>query len=272
MGRASQAPAARAPSAGMSRPASASPVITRPIVTRPAGVTPLTNMRAPVAPLRAPLTSGVLFPSRPPRRFPNSPIGPFVGSAGFVGLGFSPFWFPGCNPFFGLASGCGVLSPFFGYGVGYNIGYGPALAYPSGTYPSGPAYPPDAAYPPVDTSASFQYTPVLQSPSVGSLSEDLSASSVSGQLRNEVLLYLDDGSVFAVASYTVSDGSLHYVTAYGEKNDLAVDLLDLQKTIEENATRGVAFTLTPPSPSSGASAPSPLGPAPAPPGPITPAK
>lgn len=253
----------------MSRPASASPAIARPIVTRPAAITPLTTVRTPVTPFHTPLpSSAMLFPSRPPRRFPNSPIGPFLGTPGVFGLGYNPFWFPGCNPFFGMAFGCGMLSPYYGYGVGYNIGYGPALAYPSG-----PAYPPELAYPPVDTSASFQYTPVLQSPSVGSLPEDLNASSsVSGQLRNEVLLYLQDGSVFAVASYTVSDGSLHYLTAYGEKNDLAVDLLDLQKTIEQNATRGVAFTLTPPSPSSGASAPSPLGPAPAPPGPITPPK
>jgi len=50
-----------------------------------------------------------------------------------------------------------------------------------------------------------------------------------------------------------------------------VDLLDLRKTIEANAARGVTFTLTPaPSAAPGASAPAPLGPAPAPPGPITP--
>jgi hypothetical protein len=270
--RAPQAPAARAPSAGVSRPTVASPAITRPIMTRPSGSSPLTNLRTPLTPLHAPLaSSAILFPSRPPRRFPNSPIvpiSPFLFTAGLRGFGYNPFWFPGCNAFFGLGFGCGMLAPYYGYGVGigYNIGYGPGV-----TYPSGPAYPPEPDYPPVDTSASFQYTPVLQSPSVGSLPEDLSASGgVGGLLRNEILLYLEDGSVFAVAGYTVSDGRLHYVTAYGEKNDIAVDLLDLQKTIQANASRGVAFTLTPPAPASGASAPSPLGPAPAPPGPINP--
>ena len=78
--------------------------------------------------------------------------------------------------------------------------------------------------------------------------------------------------MFAVGSYTVTDGQLRYVTAYGDKNDVAVDQLDLQKTIQANAARGVAFTLTPANPAAGSSSPSPLGPAPAPPGPITPPK
>jgi hypothetical protein len=205
---------------------------------------------------------------------PIGPINPFRGTAGLFVLGYNPFWFPGCNASFGLAYGCGMSVPYYGYGVGYNIGYGPGPTYPSGAaYPSAPDYPPEPAYPPVDTSSSFEYSPLLQYPSVGSVPEDLSASgSVSAQVRNGVLLYLEDGSVFAVASYTVSDGRLHYVTAFGEKSDIAVDLLDLQKTIQENAARGVVFTLTPPSPASGVSKPSPLGPAPAPPGPITPPK
>ena len=102
--------------------------------------------------------------------------------------------------------------------------------------------------------------------------QDLSASTdLSTRVLNEVLLYFKDGSVFSVASYTVSGGQLHYVTGYGDKNDVSVDELDLQKTIQANAARGVAFTLTPASPAAGSS-PSPLGPAPAPPGPITPPK
>src|SRR6266568_4436351 len=273
--RAPQAPVIRAPAAGVSHPAAASPVITRPIITRPAGMTPLNSLRSPVTPLRLPLTSsGIFFPSRPPRRFPISPIGPigpirpigpFLGTAGFFGLGFNPFFFPSCNPFWGMAFGCGILSPYYGYGIGYN----PALVYPPE-----PPYPSEPAYSPPEPSATLQYTPLVnQYPLAESLpAEDLNAlNGVNRQLRNEILLYLNDGSVFSVASYTVSDGRLHYLTAYGEQNDLAVDLLDLRKTIEANAARGVTFTLTPaPSAAPGASAPAPLGPAPAPPGPITP--
>lgn len=192
-------------------------------------------------------------------------MGPFLGTAGLFGLGFNPFFFPNCNPFWGMAFGCGMLSPYYGYGIGYN----PALLYPPG-----PAYPSESEYSPPESPATLQYAPpVNEYPLAESLpAEDLNAlNGVNRQLRNEILLYLNDGSVFSVASYTVSDGRLHYLTAYGEQNDLAVDLLDLRKTIEANAARGVTFTLTPaPSAAPGASAPAPLGPAPAPAGPITP--
>lgn len=225
----------------------------------------MTTLRTPGAAFRTPLMSGIRFPSRAPLRFPIGPFGPVLGTANVFGFGFNPFFFPGCNPFWGVGLGCGLMSPFYGYGVGY---------FPP-VYPSEPAYPSDPVYAPPEPSATLQYTPpVNQYPSVESLpAEDLSASSSVGpQLQNDTLLYLKDGSVFAVASYTVSDGRLHYVTSYGERNDVSVDLLDLQTTIEANAARGVAFTLTPPAPATGASSPSPLGPAPAPPGPITPPK
>jgi hypothetical protein len=218
----------------------------------------------PVTQFHSPsVTPRLFFPTRPPLRFPNRPIGPLVGTSTFVGFGFNPFFFPGCNPFWGVGFGCGLLSPSFG------VGYAPVIVYPP--YPVGPAYP-DSTYPPDDSSLSLQYSPVPPVPSLPA--EELSEPPGSGtrQWRSEFLLYLKDGSVFAVISYTVSDGQVHYLTTYGQKNDMAVDLLDLQKTIDANAARGVAFTLTPPAPAAGASKPSPLGPAPAPEGPITPPK
>lgn len=265
-----QAPAARAPVGGVSRPAAAAPVITRPIVTRPTG---MSTGIIPVTSFRAPISSGIRFPSRPPLRVPIRPINPFFGAGNFFSFGFNPFFFPSCNPFWGFGFGCGLLSPYYGYG---GVGYFPP-AYPSGpAYPSEPDYPSDPGYSPPAPSATLQYTPLVnQYPSAVPLpSEDLTAPNSAGaQLRNETLLYLKDGSVFAVAGYTVSDGRLHYVTAYGERNDVAVDLLDVQKTITANAARGVAFTLTPaPNAGPGPSAPSPLGPAPAPAGPINPSK
>jgi hypothetical protein len=243
-------------------------------MTRPMGMNPVAPFRGAVELFRNPLTSPLFFPTRP--RIPIRPIGPFLGTAGLFRLAYNPFLFPGCNPFLGFAYGCGILAPYFGYG-GYNSlgGYGPV-------YP-GPAYPPDPVYTPPDTSASpapavsLEYTPVLnQYPLVGNPSaQDLiGSSSITSQSRNETLLYLTDGTVFAVASYTVSDGELHYATAYGEKNDVLVDLIDLHKTIEANAELGVAFTLTPSATPAtpGASTPPPLGPAPAPEGPITPGR
>lgn len=275
-----RAPAVRVPPSTASRPA-ASPIITHPVIGRPVGGAPVSGIRLPVSPFRAPLTgsvtgSGILFGPRIPRRPPIRPFGPFLGTANSFVLAYNPFLFGGCNPLWGIAS-CGLLAPYYGYGVGYfPPAYPSAPDYPSGApdYPA-PSYPSGPVYNPPDSSATLQYTPLMNPyPSLTTLpAEDLTASgSARAQLRDVMLLYLKDGSVFAVANYTVSDGQLHYVTAYGDKNDVAVDQLDLQKTIEANAARGMAFTLTPANPASGSSLPSPLGPAPAPPGPITPPK
>jgi hypothetical protein len=221
------------------------------------------------------MAPGIRLPSRPPMRFPIPPV---VGSFGVFGfspffgynpyLGYTPFWLRGCSGV-GIAYGCGMLPGYSG------IGYIPPI-YPSfqPAYPSEPAYPSDPVYSPSDSSVTLQYAPA-SSPysSIGALpGEELTSPGSAGTpLQIETLLYLNDGSVFAVSSYTVANGVLHYVTSYGEKNDLLVDLLDLRKTIEANAARGVAFTLTPPDPSVRRdSKPTPLGPAPAPEGPITP--
>ena len=163
-----------------------------------------------------PVTRFRIFPpSRPPRRFPIAPI---IGWPGFGGFGYGAFWFPNCNVFPGWGYGCSTLSPYYGYA-------------------------PEAAYPPFQPSTSLEYSPL---PNMFPPEDNLPESG--GQLRQQILLYLNDGSVFAVASYTVSDGKLHYVTTYGGQNDIDLDLLDLQKTIDANAARGVTFTLMPPSP------------------------
>jgi hypothetical protein len=261
-----QAPITRPMTGAGARPIIPSPVTTRPIFTRPTGV-------GPIVPFRAPLTSsGMFLPTRPPRRFP-----PALGIAGYPGsaayFGYNPFLFGGCGGFGGFGYGCGILPPFYGYG----IGYGPTTAYPiDPVYPSGPVYPSEPVYSPPDPLATLQYTPLLNPyPSLDSSSpeDSTAASGANVGMRNETLLYLKEGSVFAVASYTVSGGRLHYLTAYGDRNDVAVDQIDLRKTIEANAARGVAFTLTPaPNAAPAVSAPAPLGPAPAPEGPITPPK
>jgi alkyl sulfatase BDS1-like metallo-beta-lactamase superfamily hydrolase len=38
---------------------------------------------------------------------------------------------------------------------------------------------------------------------------------------------------------------LHYVTSYGGENSIDANQLDLQRTVNENALRGVTFTLRP---------------------------
>ena len=248
---------------GVMRPMGSAPMPTRPMITRP-GI-------APIVPFRPPITSaGMFLPSRPPHRFPPTfGVTALPGSAAF--FAYNPFLLRSCGAFVGFAYGCGVLPPFFGFG------YNPAVLYPT-IYPTDSGYP-SAPYPseptnPPDPFATLQYTPLLNQPLPQGLpAEDLNLiGGTKASTGNETLLYLKDGSVFAVASYTVSEGRLHYVTAYGDRSDILVDDLDVQKTIQANAALGVAFTLTPAPVAAGDSKPTPLGPTPAPDGPITPAK
>ena len=58
-----------------------------------------------------------------------------------------------------------------------------------------------------------------------------------------VILFLNDGSSYGVTDYWLANGELHYVTTYGGENKIPVEELDLQRTVDANATRGVNFTL-----------------------------
>jgi hypothetical protein len=131
---------------------------------------------------------------------------------GFFGLGYGSYWLPSCDGYWGWGYSCGAFSPYY-------------------SYAPEPAYPPDGYE--------------SESPTGESLGVD---AALGDQLPRKILLYLKNGSVFGVASYTVSDGKLHYVTGYGGQNDIDLDLLDVQKTIDENAARGITFSLTPPNP------------------------
>ena len=63
--------------------------------------------------------------------------------------------------------------------------------------------------------------------------------------RSLVVLYLNDGSVYAVTNCWVAGGKLHYEASYGGENSLELSALDLQRTVNANAARGVDFTLRP---------------------------
>lgn len=60
-----------------------------------------------------------------------------------------------------------------------------------------------------------------------------------------LMLYLNDGTVYALTNYWVADGKLHYVTTYGGENVLGLDQIDVQHTVDVNAKRGVKFILEP---------------------------
>ena len=60
-----------------------------------------------------------------------------------------------------------------------------------------------------------------------------------------VLLYLKDGTVYPATQYWVSGSTVHYLVAYGGESTVAISDVDMQRTIEENAKRGVRFNLRP---------------------------
>jgi len=57
------------------------------------------------------------------------------------------------------------------------------------------------------------------------------------------LLELKDGSMYGLTAYWVDGGELHYVTTYGGANAIALERIDLEKTVELNASHGHAFVL-----------------------------
>jgi hypothetical protein len=59
----------------------------------------------------------------------------------------------------------------------------------------------------------------------------------------EAVLWLKDGTVYGLRDYWFVAGKLYYVTNYGGENSIDMDRVDLQKTVDEDALRGVDFTL-----------------------------
>jgi len=78
---------------------------------------------------------------------------------------------------------------------------------------------------------------------VGGGTEDFAAKTSSDRLRT--LLALEDGSEFGLTEYWLEGHELHYVTSYGGRNSLPVERIDLDRTVKDNAERGVEFVLRP---------------------------
>lgn len=209
----------------------------------------ITQMRAPQR----------VFPSPPHMRrrpFIGSTLGLFSPPAftffnptfGFFGPGFDF----GCDPFFMPSFGCSGFSPFgfggFGYGGFGYLGYGDYLGgygdmgygYDNGGYYSQPGY--DNGMNGNDQGASQEPAPSeWQNPPAN----NSSVENENQEQAPETVIYLKDGTSFAVTDYWVADGQLHYVTSYGGENAVDLDNFDLQRTTDENASRGVSITLRP---------------------------
>jgi hypothetical protein len=59
------------------------------------------------------------------------------------------------------------------------------------------------------------------------------------------LLQLKNGWMYGLVDYWLENGRLHYVTNYGGQNSVPIEEIDLDKTVQLNWERGVAFVLRP---------------------------
>jgi hypothetical protein len=104
------------------------------------------------------------------------------------------------------------------------------------TYP--PPY--SSSEPSDNTSSSYQGAPATEgSPNTNPATGNVAASSPT------VLIYLKDGTTYTASDYWLANNQLHYYVDYSGENTIEMDQLDLQRTVDENAKRGVRFTLKP---------------------------
>jgi hypothetical protein len=178
-------------------------------------------------------------PPHVPRFPPRQPVffNPFFGFGGC----FGPFFF-GCggfySGFYGFGFGYGYCDPFWGCPAGY--GYG-------GYYNGGWGYSGNQIYNDSSDGGSYESAPSNEfNPSRFAYPPEEPAKTGGGSSSDAtVVLFLKDGTVYAVTEYWVADNKLHYVTNYGGENAIDLDTIDMQRTVDVNAKRGVTITLRP---------------------------
>jgi hypothetical protein len=205
--------------------------------------------------------------------FRGANFGGFRGEGfGFRGAGFgfrSGFGCWGCGFRFGLGFG-------WGWGWGWNSWWGPWGFWGPGWsywspwwnpwwYDSGWGWDPYWSYPPANNNVTY---PPEYSGSASSDSSDYStAPSDNSTTDNEpavegtpntnpmtgnvaastptILVFLKDGTTYAASDYWVQDGKLHFYVDYSGETTVDMNDFDLQRTVDENAKRGVKFSLKP---------------------------
>ena len=79
----------------------------------------------------------------------------------------------------------------------------------------------------------------------GNGNQSAGVSAANGPQRIDTLIYLVDGTNYAVTNYWLAGGDLHYLTSYGADDSVPIGNIDLQRTVDANAAQGVPFTLHP---------------------------
>jgi hypothetical protein len=150
-----------------------------------------------------------------------------------------PFFF---NNFFFHRPFSGCFGCGFGF-VGFNFGFGTPLWWGSG-WPGWIGYPYGLPYGyslPYDVGLTYDSATAGGLQSDNTYSTSKSAENPSGTL----LLYLRDGTMYSVRDCWLADGKLHYTALDGSEGVVELDAIDFQRTVDENAARGLPFTLKP---------------------------
>jgi PDZ domain-containing protein len=63
-------------------------------------------------------------------------------------------------------------------------------------------------------------------------------------LNSILVIYLRDGSGYGATDYWITDGMLHLVTTYDIEKSFVFEQIDWQRTVDDNAARGVYFKLS----------------------------
>ncbi len=191
-----------------------------------------------------------------PPHVPGRPLRPFQPI--FFGPGFG---FGGCfGPFF-FGCGGGFFGGGFGFGLGYGYGYcDPFWGCPGGYYGgyyNGGYYGNQIYNQSTDeSSVSNEFNPSRYWGPSAPPEETGGGGGGASSSDSEVVLFLKDGTVYAITDYWIADNRLHYVTNYGGENSIPLDQLDIQRTVDVNAKRGINITLRP-TPQSQQAAPEP---------------
>lgn len=179
---------------------------------------------------------------------------PFFGFGyGYCGWGFSPFdcyslygGSPWGSPFYGPYGYNGFGYSGYGYGIGYSSSYGSgysggmnsSISDSSGTYGSNsyPGATSDGASTNSSNTSSVYAAPSTQD-SAGAAAQGAPASTI---------LFFTDGTSAEVTNYWVAQDELHFTTVGGGSSFVALAQLDVNRTVQENQSRGVNITLQTP--------------------------
>jgi hypothetical protein len=183
-------------------------------------------------------------------RFLSFPLRP--GFEGCAGFGFPRYNFSFDDDFNCFASGL-FFDAFFiaGYSASF---FGSPAFQPYNDQELDYDYIPDdsGAEPPAEAAPAWSSdaSDLGQSGGRAQNFETYGAASA-GKAKSEqpvTLLQMRDGSMYGLVDYWVQDGQLHYTTTYGGQNCVALDRIDLEKTVQLNAERGIQFVLRPKTP------------------------